>query len=191
MARISAVCVLVVSLSLAAILGSGCNGTAGPNTIDPNSIEGIVKQIRDLSGFQRFEFKRIGCPSPLNWPVHVVIEKQQDGSYLLSMSILKQINEGSQDCDADLQTVSGCMVLEDLPDRVLTNDEVQQMLDLFSNVEVWSTDDYPQCVVYLCYDVVTWDNLELNDAPTCNESIEFIAGDMMETIIDFLRGLQP
>lgn len=107
---------------------------------------------RDFSGFDEFHIVTNEGPLGVGFPegsvYEATIRKQEDGRYLLDMSVVEDTLWGVADCPVDIYSeldvdltwigspTATCPVLRELESRFLTDDEAAQIRDLFRAVPV-------------------------------------------------------
>lgn len=136
------------ALALTTLAGA-CDAGGGP----ASSLE-----VRDFSDFEQFAFSRqpgLGFCPPLDAVFSANLSADQDGGYVVNLSVLEQGVAGQDEClgppDYSSVYVIGpddepvdCVVETQLPERVLASDETQAVLDTFSEVRIDNEAD-PVC----------------------------------------------
>ena len=123
---------------------------------------------RDFSAFEKFSYRYEPlCGLSLereNQVITAIITRQEGDEYWLASTVLKRGDRDVDDCLVNF--CDGCWVAQELPSRLMNEEEVKEMLRLFSEVEV-SLSAEPNC---RCYPqdpdglrLFQWDGEELND----------------------------
>jgi hypothetical protein len=152
---------------------------------------------RDLSAFQRFEYAQMPalgfCPS-LDAIYRASITRQSDGTYSLEMSTITEGEQGVDTClDDEIGfTVPECIVVHEMPARILTDQEVQQVQDVFSDVGVETRLRGMMCIDPCVVFEYRWDDLALTDAEVgCGPGFEQILSvRSAEAMVQLLEALQ-
>lgn len=156
LARIGSVAVAVTVAMAGCRTGSrgGGNGNANDNGAN----------VVDRSDFREFTFEQASalgfCPS-LDSVYQASIDRQDDGTYTLDLSVIEEGQRSVDTCldDQDFVAVEAeCIVVRELPTRSLTAAEAQRVQQVFSTVgsEYYSFDAVTcidPCLVYL----LRWD----------------------------------
>jgi len=117
--------------------------------------------VRDFSDFEEFEFtvlKALGICRPLESVYAAKIQKDEDGDYVLNISVFDDISDDEVYCAQTIDPArdeparAPCPVLRKLPARTMTDSKVEEMLDLFSRVHVepWINAPCLLAVTYPC-----------------------------------------
>ncbi len=147
------------------------------NSCDPNGVE----KPYDLSNFDEFEFGVRGTKRDEGIIYDAYITKQEDGQYLLQMTIV--VSDDPQSNDQ--------YTLEELPERTLTEQEAQRMRQVFSAVRITTTPDFQCCISHVWYNEVRWDDLETSSGPSCSDSeFDYMKRKAMAQIANFLESLR-
>ncbi len=132
--------------------------------------------MRNLSVFDEFHFEwtpGLGFCPPAESVLSATIRRSPTGEYALEMTVSSESRPTNGGCAADteIETIDGCAQIMELPSRVLTQDEIDTMLDLFRRVVVWRTVFLEPCFLRVVDPCVTtsfiWDDFETTDFP-CN-----------------------
>jgi hypothetical protein len=121
--------------------------------------------VVDRSDFHEFRFGQgsaLGfCPS-LDSVFQASIDRQDDGTYTLEMSIIEAGERGVDECMDNSELVdveADCVVVRELPSRSLTEDEAQQVLEVFSTIgSTYYFFDYETCVDPCVIYWLSWDD---------------------------------
>jgi hypothetical protein len=158
LARIGLVAVAVIVVTAGCQTGSRGGGPGNTNDNGSNVV--------DRSDFREFRFEQwsaLGFCPELDSVYQASIDRQDDGTYTLDMSIIEEGQQGVDACldDQDFVDVeSDCIVVRELPTRSLTEAEVQQVQQVFSTIgsDYYSFDQVTcidPCLVYW----LSWDDV--------------------------------
>ena len=185
--------VSLAALALTALAGA-CDAGGGP----PSSLE-----VRDFSDVEQFTFSRqpgLGFCPPLDEVFSANISADQDGGYIVNLSVLEEGVAGQDDClgppDYSSVYVTGpdgepvdCVVETHLPERVLASDETQAVLDAFSQVTIDNEAD-PVCsqasIDYCMTSRFTFDSFEVSSnmcaVPRLRDAQRTVLLDLLEQL---------
>ena len=126
---------------------------------------------RDLTRFRVFRMERqdvFGICVPMHAVYSASIRLQEDGRYLLRLAVLEEGAAGADDCAPYYMDESVCAVSRDLPERYVSEEEVERMQEVFGSVRPYGEPDEecepsvasdPECdITYFI-----WDDLWTND----------------------------
>lgn len=153
---------------------------------------GPARLPRDHSGFDRFHlayFPGLGFCPQINSVFEATITAEPDGDYRLELVILRPGQPGEPCLKFFLGEIP-CAVPEELPVRNLTDDEVAQMLALFSDLKVHlEADPICDCIAIDPCRIgsFNWDGENFSDFICSNRRL---ARDQAPAIRDFLDSLQ-
>ena len=138
-----------------------------------------VAWTEDLSDFDEFHMETNEGPLHMYLPpgflYSATIQRQEDGRYLLEMSLVQETRVYAVECPVDVHSRYDypwdesppytCPVLDELPPRYLTDDEVTRVRTLFEEVRV------VRLPVFACVPgwepgpitFLDWDDLTLDD----------------------------
>ncbi|MBI4604856.1 MAG: hypothetical protein HY721_23075 [Planctomycetes bacterium] len=127
----------------------GRDETSDPLGCDQQDACDPPAEPRDVSGFRRFEYHQdpgLGFCPELDRVFTASIERQGNGAYRLEVAVLREGDPATDDCLIELRGIP-CAVLEPLPPRDLTSEEVRRTLEAFSEVQVrGEADPICQCI---------------------------------------------
>ena len=152
----------------------------------------ILPGFQDLSDFQEFEFSRrsaLGFCPPVDAVFSVTIRRDESERFLLEMSVLEQGDESVNDCE-DVLGSTGCLVIRELPARVLTERKIAQVRAVFRAVTVETVLYFPTCVDPCVINLARWDDLELTDHKGCPSFGSYLSYEQMDEVIALLEGLR-
>lgn len=147
----------LVRLSLVGMLAlSGCGGLGFPT-------------IRDLSGFDEFSLRRFGLFLDPGTMTSATIRRVEAGKFAVRFELFVAHQGDVGSCPSQSVANDQYYCVEIVPERVLTNDEVADILGVFEAVVVERS---PHLICYLLsfnlpdtfqVDIYVWDDLRLDD----------------------------
>jgi len=153
--------------------------------------------VRDESGFREFSYTQMPalgfCPST-EGVFGASITLQDDGSYVLAVSVVTGQEDSNGDCDEGSVVVLGaCLQVEALPARSLSTSEAEQVLDAFREIKmVTTTFSGAICIDPCVIPVFAWDEFSTTPTPAgcITEPVELLDAATADHILAVLETLR-
>lgn len=168
--------------------------TRPPDDLNCQDVGACGPQLesRDYSDFDRFRLTfspGLGfCPSIGNI-FEATITQRANGTYRVELSILREGGPGDK-CLFDFIGNADCATIEELAPRDMSDEEVAEMLAIFSNLEIYlEAHEICQCIaIDPCrIGTFTWDTTSFSDFICSNRRL---AGSLDQDIALFLESLR-
>jgi hypothetical protein len=150
----------------------------------------------DQSAFITFHYAQrpaLGfCPN-VNAVYEATVTRQEDGSFLLEMSVIEEGDPDSSECLDPGEIIEvECAVVRELPARTLTPEEAQRVLTAFRDIRTETVHFDGICIDPCLVPIFQWDELILTNTPAgcITGPVEVLASGTYQVMTALLEDLR-